>query len=469
MSSGRVWDVFSRALWREPSSLALAQPGVALSFEDVARLIDDLSVHLRRLRPGAVVGAAVDDATALAVAMLAISRAGCAFLPMAFGSTDAFRAHQSTALRCDAVVTGGSRDGAWTVGPGSSASDGRSGDCGPIEYIITTSGSTGFPKGVPIGERQMDALLRSPLGADFLKGVEVDRVVNTFRPTFDMWIWAHLVGWAQGKCVQSVDGLSFAVAPHGSGTDPIALFGVPSLVSAFAGAVRGEALAAVDVRFIGLAGEAFLLEQSERLRTIWPRATIANLYGPAEATMLASAYVVTSACAEPKVRYDVLSIGRFIPELDVRLTIDSEAVLSGPTVFDGYTSVDGSVPAASLRGDLSYQTGDLIERDGDGFHYYCGRTDDQVKIAGHRVNLLAVDARIRLTDLVSEVVTFVDRRGRLGGYVSPESVDMEVLRLTLKSVSPAWEVPSWLQAVAAVPTGETGKVRRGPLEGAGNE
>ena len=472
MTSGRIWRVFEDGHWSDSKAVALEGVQGSQSVENIRDRVASAEASLRELciPPSSIVGVALSDPVLMAVFMLAISKCGYTYLPIDPQAHETYVRQQAKMMRCRVLFQDKFRNNRSDRERAGSTSlevehfNGRTYATGRenhIEYVITTSGSTGRPKGVPIQTAQLDALLHSPLGANLLANHDAAQVLNTFRPNFDMWIWAHLIAWAQGRPVRTVDGIEMAFGADALAGPTTALFGVPSLIRAWGSSSRRRALSKMKVVLAGFAGEAFHIKHFAAVRATWPQATVANLYGPAEATMLASGYFADPHNRNPHAQDGVVSIGNFIPELHVRLTETGEAELTGPTVFQGY--IDGSDDGpmtASTETARAYLTGDLLSSDDSENYYYHGRIDDQVKTAGYRVNLMAVDSRIRATGLVDEVVTFLDERGRLAGYVAPKSVDLEAVMEALRLVSPRWELPTWLEAVRMIPRGATGKAQR---------
>lgn len=470
MTPGAIWRTFENGRWSDKHALAIQGRNGAQTVADVDANVSMAEAVLGGLRipTGTLIAVAIRDPAMMAVAMLAVSKCGLSFVPVDPKADDVYIRQHAAQLGCRFLFRDSSKQthtAPEIVNLDAIRDVSRPIGGGPIEYVITTSGSTGRPKGVPIQENHLEALLRSPLGDTFLARFNSDLVLNTFRPNFDMWIWVHLVGWAQGRTVASLEGLDLALNASSLAGPTTALFGVPSLVRLWGrDPRRRRLLSEMRVTLVGLVGEAFHNSQFNALREIWPKATIANLYGPAEATMLASGYLAESDVTVPLTRDGIVSIGQFIPELRVTITSDSEAELTGPTVFEGYlgsANRTSDQQAGSLSNARAYLTGDLVTQDENGFYFYCGRTDDQVKIAGQRVNLAGVDSRLRSTGLVDDAVTFLDDRGRLTGYVTPRTVEPRDAIEAVRPISPRWEVPAWLTPVDVIPRGPTGKVRRG--------
>ncbi|MEV5880307.1 AMP-binding protein [Streptomyces sp. NPDC052101] len=344
--------------------------------------------------------------------------------------------------------------------------------------ILTTSGSTGVPKLVPLTARALDAF--TAWAGSFL-GLDGDsRVLNYAPLTFDLClldIWATL---RHGGRVLPVDPARAAdpgyLARWVRDGRPHVVQGVPLLFRLLteAGAdVRGE-----DVRHVLLTGDHVPRPVRRQLPRLFPHARAHNVYGCTETN---DSMLHTFGPAEGD-DADVLPLGEPIPGTRVAV-LDGEEEVTGPGSGELIVSTPFQTPgylaepAGSERflqrdGRAWYRTGDLVERGADGRLRLVGRTDFQVKVRGVRVNVEEVERVLAGRPEVAEaaVVALPDPEAgvALHAFVRPSGEGV-VTGLQLRTLCAARlnrvAIPSRFHLVAdPLPVGPTGKVDRRRLQ-----
>ncbi|MYV67635.1 amino acid adenylation domain-containing protein, partial [Streptomyces sp. SID2131] len=350
-------------------------------------------------------------------------------------------------------------------------------------YVIFTSGSTGRPKGVVVEHEAIVNRLQWMQGAYGL--TPVDRVLQKTPTTFDVSVWELFWPVAQG--------VPLVVARPDGHKDPeylaevirdrrvSVLHFVPSMLAAFVAGV--EIADCPGLRLVVCSGEALPTDLVDRFHaSAGGRAvTLENLYGPTEA-----AVDVTAATALPGATTASASIGSpvwntRVHVLDGRLRpvpvgVPGELYLAGVQLARGYLSrpdltaerfvADPYGPAGSRM----YRTGDLVVRHDDGRLQYLGRTDDQVKLRGLRIELGEIDAVLSGAPGVARAVSVVreDRPGarRLVAYAVPAGdgpLDPDALRAHAATRLPEYMVPAVIMEIPAVPLSPNGKLDRRAL------
>jgi amino acid adenylation domain-containing protein len=268
-----------------------------------------------------------------------------------------------------------------------------------LAYLIFTSGSTGRPKAVGVSHAGVAALAA---GLAELTGPQTDpgsvRVLHVASPSFDAsvleMVWAFGLGAtlvvAPADAVAG-DGLSRVIADHGV-TDALI---TPSVLATVDPGACGS------VRRLTSGGEACGPELVERFAGL-PGIEMFNLYGPSEATVFATA--ARLCLGEP------VTIGRPIDGFTVRVLdarlhpvprgVAGQLYLSGAGLARGYLGRPGLTAAAFVAdpfgesGARMYATGDVVRINGAGDLEYLGRSDDQVKVRGLRIELGEVEAAL---------------------------------------------------------------------------
>ncbi|WP_306359684.1 non-ribosomal peptide synthetase [Nocardia sp. CC227C] len=336
-------------------------------------------------------------------------------------------------------------------------------------YVLFTSGSTGAPKGVLVthsGLANMAAAQRKRC-----RITSDSRVLHVASPSFDASVLELVMAVSAAACLVVAPPTVFA---GGELADLLARERVSHI------ALTPSALATVDpagldeLRVIINGGEPCPPE----LVAAWsaPGRSHYNDYGPTEATVWATGSAalhpgatVTIGTPAPGVRAVILD-DRLRPVPD---GVVGELYLSGITLARGYIG-RGDLTAARFvadpygaAGERMYRTGDLVRRRGAELEYL-GRTDNQVKLRGLRIELGEVEAALTADPAVARAVAAIRDDGRgaaLVAYVVGEAgpPDVRQLRQTAAQRLPSYMVPSAVVALESLPRTANGKLDRDAL------
>ena len=425
------------------------------------------------------VAIAMERTLDLVAAVLAVHRAGAAYVPLdprypperlAFmladsGArivlTDAASADRLPAeagvevLRVDAATPALPTDA-----PTHAATD--------LSHVIYTSGSTGRPKGTLIEHGAVAALTR--WARDTFSDRERDGVLASTSLSFDLSVFELLVTLALGGRVVLVPDL-LALADPGFDASVALVNSVPSALSAL---LRERPLPE-SVTTVALAGEALPQTLVDRLHEHPSVEAVWNLYGPSEDTT----YSTAALCAwgEP----GPPPIGRPLPGtqayvLDatrrtVPVGVPGELYLGGAGLARGYLdrpelTAERFVanPFPDAPSPRLYRTGDRALWRPDGQLEYRSRLDDQVKLRGFRIEPGEVRETLLEDDDVADAAVVVRGEGedrRLVAYAVPPTgttIDPQRVRRTLADRLPAHLVPSAVVALDRLPVTRNGKL-----------
>ncbi|GAB6041501.1 non-ribosomal peptide synthetase [Endothiovibrio diazotrophicus] len=472
-----------------PERPALRFEGGGLSYGELDRRANGLARRLlaEGLGREGVVGVALERSVELVVALLAVVKAGGAYLPLdpelpaerlRFMIGDAAAAWVVT--RRSLAVRGERTLFVDEIGEG----EGPEVEIGPeqLAYVIYTSGSTGRPKGVMNRHRGLENRLlwmqqAFPIGAG-------DRVLQKTPYTFDVSVWEFFWPLITGACL--------VVAKPGGHRDPdylarlirdeaiTTLHFVPSMLRTFiasAGAALGECRA---LRTVVSSGEALPAGTVEDFYRAAPaEATLQNLYGPTEAAIDVTHWACSATDKEP------LPIGHAIANtrlyvLDgalepVPVGVAGDLWIGGVQLARGYLNRPGLTaetfiadPHSPQPGARMYRTGDRAERREDCALIYLGRSDFQVKLRGFRIELGEIEARLRDHPRIRDAAVALreDRPGdpRLVGYlVTAENVPLADLDRYLREQLPEYMVPTDWVTLPELPLTASGKLDRKTL------
>ncbi|AUH44426.1 non-ribosomal peptide synthetase [Streptomyces sp. CMB-StM0423] len=503
------------AVWgeRAAGSVAVSGAGGVLSYGELVRRADGLARSLvgRGVRRGEVVGVCMGRGVDVVVGLLAVMRAGGAYLPLDPGYPGErlrFMVRDSGVrfVVVDDDVRGGvgaelSND-AELIG----VADGVSGDgvvlpevgVGDLAYVIYTSGSSGEPKGVGV-EHGSVARLFDRVGEWF--GWSRDDVWSCFHSVgfdFSVWeVWGALTSGGRVELVSyedSRDPVAFRRLLGERGVSVASL--TPSALLRLMPFLSGEGVPG-GLRHVVLGGEAVRAGQIAGLleRSVGERPRVWNLYGITEATVHASVRELTAADVDGEgspigrplsdLAFAVVDPG--IGEVGDRAEIKElpvgepgELWISGAGVARGYVNrpeLTGHRFVEATVGGLPgrwYRTGDEVRAvPGAATEFaYVGRLDRQVQLRGFRIELGEVEAAlaahggigtavVELTDdgegpALAAFVT--EAAGSVGGVGTFEDV-----RDWLSGRLPQHMLPSSVSVVESLPLTANGKLDRAAL------
>ncbi|WP_229402846.1 amino acid adenylation domain-containing protein [Micromonospora okii] len=428
------------------------------------------------VRPDTAVAVRIGRTRNLLVAVLAVLRAGGAFIPV---DPDDPPARQRFVVRDSGatLVLSETGDGP-PLGPPTLHPD-RPGAPGTVvlprihpeqtAYVMYTSGSTGTPKGVAVPHRALAAYL------DWAAmRYRADRpVVAHTSPAFDLTVTTLLAPLAGGggvRLVRSSDPLELDAVWRERSWGLVKL--TPSHLDALAAArrVTGDQPPAVDVLVVG--GEAVRPEQVRPWLAAGRATRVVNEYGPTEATVGCCAHEVSGTD-------DPVPIGRPVPYARVTIAgggaVDpGELLVAGVGLAHGYLGRPGATaerfrPDPDGHGARRYHTGDLASLGPDATLRFHGRTDRQLKIRGHRVEPGEVEAALRASPSVAAAAVIAEptRTGdRLVAYVvavADSGFDAAAVRRELAGRLPGYAVPARVVCLPELPLTTNGKVDLGAL------
>ncbi|MCV7071093.1 amino acid adenylation domain-containing protein [Mycobacterium rufum] len=466
-----VPDLFAAQAARRPDDVAVRCDGRSLTYRELAEASDRLARRLveHGAAPGTVVALLLPRSSAAVGAMLAILKAGAAYLAIDPSLPDSRIAFMLSDADPVAIVTTEAQRDRAQGRPVVALDDVESDSAaelpmvspGDLAYLIYTSGTTGTPKAVAVTHANLAHLAASAPAA--LPDRPVWTQCHSYAFDFSVWeIWAALLGG--GRLVVVPDDVVLSPTEFTAlmrDEDISVLTQTPSAITALDPD-------AVPPTAVLLGGEACPADVVDR----WAAdRTLINAYGPTEITV----YAAMSAPLSPG--SGAAPLGGPVPTtalfvLDERLrpvpegTV-GELYVAGPGVTAGYlgrTALTASRFVAcpfGRPGARMYRTGDLVRWRTDGALHYLGRADDQVKIRGYRIELGEVQAALAALDGVraAAVIARQDQPGtsRLVGYITG-TADPAAARRALAETLPPYLVPAAVVGVDELPLTVGGKL-----------
>ena len=354
-----------------------------------------------------------------------------------------------------------------------------------IAYLLFTSGSTGLPKGVPI--QQSNVCSYVDYTCQRYAVTEADRFSQEFDQTFDLSVHDMFVCWERGASLFCIPERSVMAPAKFIRDNALTMwFSVPSVIGALARLRLLSANCFPSLRYSLFCGEPLPAKYAEAWQEAAPGSVVENLYGPTEATIAITNYRWDKARSPGECVNGIVPIGwifegqsarAITPELKAATAGEAgELCLSGSQVTRGYWN-DGErskTQFVRLTDDPEdarhwYRTGDLVRQDERGCLFYVGRTDHQVKIRGHRVELQEIEEVIRKACGSAQVVSvpWPVRNGSGDGVVAfvsgLESLDQGQVMEYCSDFLPDYMVPKRIYLLGEMPLNVNGKIDRQKL------
>ncbi|MER5611841.1 amino acid adenylation domain-containing protein [Streptomyces sp. NPDC002215] len=486
-----VVDRFDRAADRDPGRLALVAHGSTMTFaqlQDRSRALAGVLAR-RGIGPETAVGLAVPRSLDSIVALFAVLRVGAAYVPLELDHPDE---------RIAAIVADARPEVILTV---SAVSHRLSGELIELDrplpaaepyvtfapddpdrlrhpaYTIYTSGSTGKPKGVVTEYAGLTNMLINhqrrifePVLADH--GHRVFRIAHTVSFAFDM-SWEELLWLADGHEVHICDEELRRDAPRLVEYCGEHVIDVINVTPTYAQQLVAEGLLDDPGRrpaLVLLGGEAVTPTLWQRLAETEGTAGY-NLYGPTEYT-INTLGVGTFECQDPVVGVAIDNTEVYVLDPWLRPLPDGvpgELYVSGIGIARGYLGQSAQTAHRFVAcpfgapGERMYRTGDLVIRRPDGNLTYLGRTDQQVKIRGHRVELGEVEAvfqahpAVRFAAAVARPDPQADGAYRLAAYLVLDGADLAQVAAEVGAGLPDFLRPTHYARVDGIPLTVNGK------------
>lgn len=491
---------------KTPDAPALADARWQFSYREMRQQVVALAQLLRQrgVKPGDSVAVALPRSVFLTLALHGIVEAGAAWLPLDTGYPDDRLRMMLEDARPSLLIATEDQLARFSDIPGLESlcyqQPLAAGDEAPLAlskpdhtaYIIFTSGSTGRPKGVMVGQTAIvNRLLwmqdRYPLSAD-------DVVAQKTPCSFDVSVWefwwpfiagAQLV-MAEPEAHRDPQAMQQFFARYGVTTTHF----VPSMLAAFVASLDADSVAACrTLRRVFCSGEALPTELCRE----WERLTGAplhNLYGPTEAAVDVSWYpacgseLAAVTGSSVPIGWPVWNTGLRILDAAMRPVppgVAGDLYLTGIQLAQGYLGRPDLTASRFIAdpfapGERMYRTGDVARWLANGAVEYLGRSDDQLKIRGQRIELGEIDRVMSALPDVGQAVSHAcvfnqaaatggDARQLVGYLVSDSGLplDTAALKARLAEQLPPHMVPVVLMQLAELPLSANGKLDRKAL------
>ncbi|UED87322.1 non-ribosomal peptide synthetase/type I polyketide synthase [Streptomyces profundus] len=498
-----VHRLFERAVAQGPDRVAVVAPAESgavrrLTYRELEGRANVVAHRLREhgVVRGTVVALCLPKSPELLVALLAVLKAGGAYLPLdpeypaerlaymarAAGAARTLVGDGSTLELPGAVVPLSTLEEPVAHDPGPPVGEGDAPDS--PAYVIYTSGSTGRPKAVAVSHRNL-ASAYAGWRAEYRLESEVSVHLQMASPSFDVFTGDTVRALCSGGRLVLVGRELLFNAASLYRTMRQERVDCAEFVPVVARALLAHCEATGErldfLRLLVVGSDSWKVGEYRRLRSLaGPDTRVVNSYGVTEAAVDSSWFEGEADELDP---HRMVPIGRPFPGSELYVLdgrgepvppgVTGELWIGGTGVALGYVGDPELTAERFVSGLLGgderlYRTGDLASFDAEGRVWLVGRADSQVKVRGHRIEPGEVEARLLAGPGVAQAVVAVrpDAAGEptLCGYwvPAPEAgsgpENAAELRRWLASALPTFMIPTHLLALERLPLTPNGKV-----------
>lgn len=487
-----IHELFEAQVERTPDAVAMVCEGEQLTYKELNARANQFAHYLKGMgvESRMLVGICHERSLDLVAGLLGILKAGGAYLPL---DPDYPKERLAFMIEDSALTVILTSETYRTILPEfrgrvvsldalsrtEGAKDNSRNSLSPqnLAYVIYTSGSTGQPKGVCIPHRAVVSLC---MDTDYIQIYPDDRIANASNISFDaatFEIWAGLLNGACLVCIPKnvlISPQLLAAENHKQGIS------VLFLTTALFNQMAREAPSAFNsIRHLLFGGEAANAECVRRILQHGYSGRLLHVYGPTESTTFASWHqvftvsenAVTVPIGKPLANKQIYILDRHMQIVPIGIT--GELYIGGDGLARGYLNHPELTaetfianPFSMESGARLYRTGDFGKYLADGSIEFLGRSDNQVKVRGYRIECSEIEIVLSRHSSVKESVVLAQELSgdkRLVAYCvlkqDSKATTLD-LRTYLKERLPDFMIPSVFVFLDDLPLSPNGKIDR---------
>ncbi len=470
-----------------------------LTYGELNRWVNRLARSLRQkgVGPGSVVGVIAERSVETIVGVLAIVKAGGAYLPIDLKYPSNRIKYMFSDAGVKILLTQGGtrftaaefRDIDFIDIPSGQTTDSLEdtnlkivNTSSDLIYIIYTSGSTGEPKGVMIEQRNVNRLISN---SNMLKIRPTEHILQTGSLAFDastFEIWGSLLNGASLYLISEHELLSATGLKERIKEYQISMLWLTSplfnqLLEEDLGFLQG-----VQTLIVG--GDVLSVRHIKVAQKLYPQLTIINGYGPTESTTFTTYFVLEDQLKDTN---NNIPIGKPVSNTQVYILNQSNSLqpvgLPGELCIGGDGLARGYLNRPELTeekfvdnpfkpNEKMYRSGDLACWLADGNIEFLGRIDQQVKIRGFRVEPGEIEVELRKCSGIQDALVIAKtditrQKGLCAYYVASERIPAAELRDQLAATLPEYMLPTYFCQLDRFPLNPNGKIDRQALPESG--
>ena len=489
-----IMQLFEEQVSKHGNEIALTFENESLTYNELNEKVNSLAHFLKinyNIKNGDIIGLLIDKSLEMVIGMLAILKAGAAFLPLDYelpeerlnyiiGNsspclilTNHKRSETAKALKVnylaidlDSSFIYDNKFNTQNLDISNTPED--------LIYIIYTSGSTGKPKGVMVKQRNIVRLVKNP---NFLTFKEHEVMVQTGTIVFDACIFEifgallngfHLYVLAKDRLMDFSYMKNFIKEKKVS-----ILFLTTGLLNEL---INEDPSIFATVRYLMTGGDIISPKHIAKVINSCPGIQIINCYGPTENGSYSTCYHVTGN--EPN---GIIPIGKPISNSTCYVVskthslqpigVPGELWVGGDGVARGYINNPDLTAQKFIDNPFGdgkvYQTGDLVKWLPDGNIVFLSRIDKQIKLRGYRIELEEIDTNILkhvgIKQSISILADVNNQKAICSYIVSDEKIDVDSVKLSLAKLLPDYMIPKYIIQINSIPLTISGKLDRKSL------
>ncbi|MCK4259026.1 MAG: non-ribosomal peptide synthase/polyketide synthase [Halanaerobiales bacterium] len=484
-----IQQLFEEQVERTPENIALVFEEESLTYRELNQLANQLARVLREkgVGPDKIVGLMSDKSLEMIIGVLAIIKAGGAYLPIDIdypenrveymledSAVQVLLIQQELAEEIPFEGEMIYLDEA-TLYRGDETNLENLNTKDDLIYIIYTSGSSGKPKGVMIEHKNVNRLINN---SNMLIIHQDDRIMQTGSLAFDastFEIWGSLLKGASLYLIRKDEMLSAERFEARLKEYRITMIWLTAPL--FNQMLEENPNIFSELKTLISGGDALSPKHINQVRALYPELNVVNGYGPTESTTFTTYFRIT------KDYNDNIPIGRPVSNTKVYILdqknqiqpigVPGELCIAGDGLARGYLNrsdltKEKFVNDLFVPGERMYKTGDLVRWLPDGTIEFLGRIDFQVKIRGFRIELGEIENQLLNHGEIKEAIvlylTDVNNAKYLCGYiVADRELTVSELRGYLSVDLPDYMIPSYFVQLEKMPLTSNGKINRRAL------
>ncbi|MDX9882074.1 MAG: amino acid adenylation domain-containing protein [Prolixibacteraceae bacterium] len=479
--------LFEEITQKYPEKPAVVYQGKPLSYTELNKKANVLAGILqeRGLQPEEPVAVLMERSHELIISILAVLKAGGAYLPLDSKFPDERIRTIFEDARVRILLTDDHRETQFDVAHTISVNQklfGKAADFQPVQhekkssglaYILYTSGSTGKPKGSMIEDKSVVRLVRN---TNYTHFSETDRIFSTSSVSFDattMDIWGSLLNGGTLFLENTEDYLDPEKLKNYFSTYRInkVLFSTGFFSRALEADLQHQLKLFEGIKEVLSGGDKMPPHISNLFVSNYPEVVFSNVYGPTENTTFTTTFRINREFQED------IPIGNPVANTTVYILdgqdnlcpigVPGELCTGGVGVSRGYVNRPdlnrkSFIENPFVPGEKLYRTGDLAQWDEEGNIHFLGRNDDQLKIRGFRIETGEIENTAETCSGVSQakVIVIQEQDGKqLALYFTAESeTGPDEIKEHLSRLLPEYMLPDYFVRMKELPLNQNGKV-----------